>query len=162
MPGSASSCCVLSVQLCHDCLQLCGDTMCVTQLVCDMQGQQALTVGMPECPSMLYNQHALKQAAKQTHDPDTAELIRIHAAEQKRSPDMHIFIKTLNGSTITLEVHKSWDIGAVKSLIQIVEGLPVDDQRLIHGRQLQDEYLLSDYNIRREDTLHLVRRLRGD
>ncbi len=151
---------MLSVQLCHDCLKLCSDTMCVA---CDMQGERALTVGTSGSQSELHNEHAPKQMAKQTQAPDTAELIRRHAAEQECSPDICIFVHTLTANTVTLEVHKSWDIGVVKSLIQIVEGLPVDFQRLIHaGKQLADARLLSDYNIGNMATLHLLGRCRGD
>ncbi|KAL0033821.1 hypothetical protein WJX77_006616 [Trebouxia sp. C0004] len=127
------------------------------------EGERALTISTPESRSKLHNQHAPKQAAQQIQVPDTAELIRRHIAEQERSPDIFVFLKTHLGETITLEVHKSWNIGVVKSLIQIVLGTPVDDIRLIHaGRQLQDKHLLSDYNIPREATLHMVLGLRGD
>ena len=150
------------VQLCHVCLKLCSDTMCVTQLACDMQGEQALTVSTPELQSELHNQHAPKQAARHSQVPDTAELVRRHAAEQECSPDILIFIKTHKAETITLKVHKSWSIGVVKSLIQIVEGTPVDDIRLIFCKQLEDQYTLSHYSIQKETTLHMVLRLRGD
>ncbi len=154
--------CTASVQLCHVCLKLCSGTMCVTQLACDMQGERAVTVSTPESQSEVNNQHALKQAAMHSQVPDTAELVRRHAAEQECSPDIFTFIKTHTAKTITLKVHKSWNIGVVKSLIQIVEGTPVDDIRLIAGRELQDKYTLSHYNIQKEATLHMVLRLRGD
>ncbi|DBA93285.1 TPA: hypothetical protein ACH3X2_14245 [Trebouxia sp. C0005] len=127
------------------------------------KGQQALTVSMPESQSKLHNQHAPKQAAKQTQVPDTAELFRRHAAEQGRSPNMCIFVKNLEGRTITLKVHESWSIKAVKSLVQIVEGVPAKMLRLIFaGKQLNDAYLLSDHNMQNDSTLHMVLPLRGD
>jgi ubiquitin len=75
---------------------------------------------------------------------------------------MQIFIKTLTGKTITLDVNRSTSVAAVKDMIHQKEGVPTDQQRLVFGgKQLEYSLPIADYNIESESTVHLVLRLRG-
>lgn len=74
-----------------------------------------------------------------------------------------LFCKTLTGKTITFEAKSSDTIDDIKNKIYNQENIPVNEQRIIFaGKQLEDGRTVSDYDIPREATLHLVRRLWGD
>jgi ubiquitin len=85
----------------------------------------------------------------------------IHLVLRLRGGSMQIFVKTLTGKTMTLNVEPNETVAHVKSMITAREGIPEHEQRLIFGgKQLDDEKTMMDYNIQKECTLHLVLRLR--
>lgn len=75
---------------------------------------------------------------------------------------MQVFVKTLTGRTMTVDVEATDSIASIKEKIMNKEGIPVTEQRLIFGgKQLENEKNIADYNIQKESTLYLVLRLRG-
>ena len=75
---------------------------------------------------------------------------------------MQIFIRNLQGKTKTLDVESTELVESVKVKVNSIEGIPTDEIRLIFtGKQLEDGRMISEYNIEKESTLHLVLRLRS-
>ena len=82
--------------------------------------------------------------------------------ELKNRYNMQIFVKTMTGKTITISISPEDKIFVLKFFIQLSEGIPPDQQRLVFaGRQLEDNRSLADFNIQKESTIHWVLRLRG-
>ena len=95
----------------------------------------------------------------QLHLPLEAELLFYPA---HRGVMMQIFVKTLTGNTVTVDMEPFETLKNMKQKIQNKVGIPPDQQRLIFaGEQLEDSRTLSDYGIVSESTIHMVLRLRG-
>uniref|UniRef100_A0AC35GFI1 Ubiquitin-like domain-containing protein n=1 Tax=Panagrolaimus sp. PS1159 TaxID=55785 RepID=A0AC35GFI1_9BILA len=73
-----------------------------------------------------------------------------------------IFVKTLTGETITLEVESGFTTEKIKAMVYEKKQIPPDQQRLIFaGAQLENGFTLKKYKIHKESAVHLVLRLRG-
>lgn len=73
---------------------------------------------------------------------------------------MQLFVKTMTGKTVSIEVEEGESIEDVKAKISEKEGIPPEQQRLIFGgQQLEDAKTLEDYGVGDDDTFHLVLRL---
>ena len=81
---------------------------------------------------------------------------------EKIGPGYQIFVKTLTGKVISLEVHSAYSIELLKEIIFEKENIRRDQQRLVFsGKQIEDNRTLSDYAIEEGSSIHLIMRLRG-
>lgn len=70
---------------------------------------------------------------------------------------MKIYVKNMAGQTLILDVAPSYSIEKVKGMIQMTAGIPVAAQHLIlAGKVLENSRTLSDYNVQKDATLHVI------
>mmetsp|Transcript_135538 Transcript_135538/g.201555 ORF Transcript_135538/g.201555 Transcript_135538/m.201555 type:complete len:325 (-) Transcript_135538:46-1020(-) len=114
----------------------------------------------PEQQRLIFGGQQL-QDSKTLDDYDVGDDATLHLVLRLRG-GMQLFVKTLTGKTVSIEVEEGESIEDVKAKISEKEGIPPEQQRLIFGgQQLQDAKTLDDYDVGDDATLHLVLRLRG-
>jgi ubiquitin C len=138
-----------------------GPTGTIEALKSKVQDQEGIPIG----------QQCLIYAGKQLEDDRTLAFYNIEHKStlhlvlrltRKEGGLIKVFVKTLTGKTILLNIGQTETIEALKSKVQDQEGIPIDQQCLIYaGKQLEDDRTLAFYNIEHDSTLHLVLRLRG-
>jgi ubiquitin len=127
----------------------------------DVKAKIAEKEGIPaEQQRLIFGGQQL-QDAKTLGDYDVGDDSTLHLVLRLRG-GMQLFVKTLTGKTVSIEVEEGESIEDVKAKIAEKEGIPAEQQRLIFGgQQLQDAKTLGDYDVGDDATLHLVLRLRG-
>lgn len=136
------------------------------QLDCTVESLKKMAeknVGIPwSTQELLFGKHTLQDGHTLGHY-NFKDLSAIYIAYKTvGGTNMQIYIKSLTGKVTALQVESSDTVAIIKQKVHDKDGIPLDQQRLIFGgKQLEDRYTLSDYNIINDCSIHLVLRLRG-
>jgi ubiquitin len=75
---------------------------------------------------------------------------------------LQVFVKTVTGKTMTVDVQPTDTVDTVRQAIQTKEGIPSNHQRLIfNGRQLKQEETIAESGLQNHSQVHMVLRLLG-
>ena len=82
--------------------------------------------------------------------------------KKKNKDSFFITVRTLTEKQLPIEVWDDLTIFDLKLIVESIEEIPVDDQRMVfQGKQMEDEKTIKNYNIKKGDIIFLVLRLRG-
>jgi hypothetical protein len=86
----------------------------------------------------------------------------IELIDRKSLKEFLLYVKTLTNKVIPIYVAPCDSIRTFKHLIELKEGIPINEQRLVYNRiQLEDNRTIEDYNFKEESTINLILRIRG-
>ena len=94
-------------------------------------------------------------------DHHSGQKIKVELYDVEKDGNMELYLKTLTGNTITLNVDQYEHVGYLKTRIFEKEQIPVGQQKLVFaGKLLEDNKTLENYNIEKECTIQLFLKLK--
>lgn len=94
-------------------------------------------------------------------DHHSGQKIKVELYDVEKDGNMELYLKTLTGNTITLNVDQYEHVGYLKTRIFEKEQIPVGQQKLVFaGKLLEDNKTLESYNIEKECTIQLFLKLK--
>ena len=113
--------------------------------------------GIPPSEQDLFFNRTQLEDAKTLSDYNIHNLSTVNLVILPFKIDNKIFVKTLDGRKITLDIQQKDNVLNVKEKLQDKEGIFQNEQKLYYiGRQLVDDRALNDYYIKNRSILHIV------